>query len=229
MKVTDITIDFETCALTPTAAVMAIGAVAWNRDGEETPFFEEDDEIGPESVYIRHIDLRSEFTEGFTFDQRTAEWWQRQSKEAKAMVNAIDADDTCVGIEVALKELAHYISDIMVMTGAGSVRLWSQGSDFDLAILRHICHKFGYVLPVEYRDFRDHRTFNMETAAAFYDTFKGERPRSEEDLRGFVNEGEEDRGIPHEPISDCKRSILATWRMMRRMREVKSAIKWTLS
>ena len=32
----DITLDFETCSLTPTAAVMSIGAVAWQRDNEKS-------------------------------------------------------------------------------------------------------------------------------------------------------------------------------------------------
>lgn len=35
----DVTLDFETCALAPTAAVMSVGAVVWNRDGDKSPFY----------------------------------------------------------------------------------------------------------------------------------------------------------------------------------------------
>lgn len=31
----DVTVDLETCSLSPTAAVMSIGAVAWKRYGKE--------------------------------------------------------------------------------------------------------------------------------------------------------------------------------------------------
>lgn len=34
----NITFDLETCALCPTAAVMSIGAVAWNAAAEDDPF-----------------------------------------------------------------------------------------------------------------------------------------------------------------------------------------------
>lgn len=37
----DITFDLETCALCLTAVVMSIGAVVWNRDGEDTPFLDD--------------------------------------------------------------------------------------------------------------------------------------------------------------------------------------------
>ena len=39
----DITIDFETCSLSPTAAIMSVGAVAWKRYSEDSPFFEQGD------------------------------------------------------------------------------------------------------------------------------------------------------------------------------------------
>lgn len=31
----DVTFDFETCSLSPTAAVMSLGAVAWKRYGKD--------------------------------------------------------------------------------------------------------------------------------------------------------------------------------------------------
>lgn len=82
----DVTLDLETCALCPTAAVMSIGAVAWDRNQVDTPFYEEGNVNNADYLYLRHIDLRSQFVNGFTFDQDTANWWASRSKEAKAAV-----------------------------------------------------------------------------------------------------------------------------------------------
>ena len=81
----DITLDFETCSLCPTAAVMSIGAVAWMRDAEKSPFYKlSSDALDTSSVFSCHIDLRSMFVNNFTFDGKTAEWWGTKSEEAKA-------------------------------------------------------------------------------------------------------------------------------------------------
>lgn len=224
-KIVDITLDFETCALTPTAAVMSMGAVAWNRHAADTPFFMSEDGISVDSIFSRHVDLRSEFVEGFAFDQATADWWRCQPQAAKKAVNESDPDAECVSITKAAEELVDFILETKEQAHADNVCLWSQGSDFDLAILRHICYKMFIVLPVDYRQFRDHRTFYLETAAMFYDTFKGEYPHTTEDLYDLVEQYDEEGGSPHEPIYDCKRSIFATWQIMKRMREVKANIK----
>ena len=78
----DITLDFETCSLTPTAAVMSIGAVAWRRDGENSPFYNLKDGStqDPSSVFSCHIDLRSMFVNNFTFDGKTAEFRNAQAR-----------------------------------------------------------------------------------------------------------------------------------------------------
>ena len=34
----DVTVDLETTGLAPTAAVISLGAVAWKKDAEDTPF-----------------------------------------------------------------------------------------------------------------------------------------------------------------------------------------------
>lgn len=38
MKTLDVTFDLETCSLQPTAAVMSVGAVAWDRTAQDVPF-----------------------------------------------------------------------------------------------------------------------------------------------------------------------------------------------
>lgn len=82
MKSINITFDLETCALCPTAAVMSIGAVAWNTEAEDDPFTEG---LSGEYSFYRHVDLRSSFVEGFTFDSKTSEWWATQNADAKRL------------------------------------------------------------------------------------------------------------------------------------------------
>ena len=55
----DITVDLETCSLAPTAAVMSIAAVAWNRNGVQSPFFDEHDGRLKSPEFTEHVDLIS--------------------------------------------------------------------------------------------------------------------------------------------------------------------------
>ena len=102
----DITIDFETCSLSPTAAIMSVGAVAWKRYSDDSPFFEQGDGLLRYPTFSAHVDLRSCFVEGFTFDQKTAEWWSHQSEEAKqALLDNDDGDNPCLPIDVVITDL----------------------------------------------------------------------------------------------------------------------------
>lgn len=76
MNVLNITFDLETCALCPTAAVMSIGAVAWNAAAEDNPLT---DGLSGETCFYRHVDLRSSFIDGLTFDEKTSKWWATQN------------------------------------------------------------------------------------------------------------------------------------------------------
>ena len=109
----DITIDFETCSLCPTAAVMSIGAVAWRRDNTASPFYNlKGGKQDPASVFSCHIDLRSMFVNGFTFDEKTADWWKAKTDEAKASLLSSDSYDLpCRPIDVAVKDLFEWIED----------------------------------------------------------------------------------------------------------------------
>ena len=223
MKTVDISLDLETCALCPTAAVMSIGAVAWQREKDGSPFFTYDNNgtecIDPLYQFSAHIDMRTEFLDGFTFDPKTAEWWARQSKEAKAALT--DCDETPARyIEQAAEDLMQFIARVKESLDADRVCLWSQGTDFDIAILRNICYKYGISLPVCHTDFRDHRTFYYEGAAllcALTDTdFDPARAYD------MVEDWQDPDGSKaHDPIYDCKRSIYSTWQMMKHLRCLK--------
>lgn len=209
MESIDITVDLETCSLSVNAAVMSIGAIAWNRDVNKEMVIEE---------FEAKIDLRSSFIEGFDFDQSTAKWWSEQSKEAKAALLSTNDNRLC-SVEEAVKNLCQWITDVKEENKAEEVYFWSQGTDFDIAILRNICRKYDITLPVKYSNFRDHRTFNSEMKRLFREQldkfYKKENITStyieNEPLR---NDKEETKGVEHDALYDCKYSILITRSLM---------------
>lgn len=209
MKHLDITFDFETAALCPTAAPLSIGAVAWDRNGKESPFI---DDPGICSDFFANIDLSSCFVAGLTFDAQTQEWWKKQSEKAK---NALLVG-TKLTLKDTIKEFFEWIDEMRKAVGAETVCLWSQGSDFDIAILRHICYIMNIDIPVRYTNFRDHRSVVMEFAAKVL-----EEPNSDECVpakdsrKAYELVKEYKDGESHTPVFDCKKSIFSTWQILK--------------
>lgn len=218
MKVLDITFDLETCALCPNTAVMSVGALAWQRDGKVHPFLE--NIVGKISqsrfCFLQHVDLRSSFLDGFTFDQETADWWSRQNSAARASVLAQDSTPL-LSIDEVVNNLFAWMTGLKKDLDISELYLWSQGSDFDIAILRNICYKYRIDIPVHYHNFRDHRTFFMEGARLICDVAGTNFDPKK--AYGLVESYDDvESGSTHDPIYDCKRSIFATWQMMNYLR-----------
>ena len=204
----NITFDLETCALCPTAAVMSIGAVAWNADAEDNPFT---DRFPGEYCFYRHVDLRSSFVDGFTFDGKTSEWWATRNEDAKKAL--LEYDDVPLrSIDGVIEDFFGFIQHVQKETSSKEVKLWSQGTDFDIAILKNICGKYDIEIPVSYKNFRDHRTFFMEGANIV-------GGKAGKNAYSLVHEYD-GPGEPHHPVYDCKRSIYSTWQMMKRLRSL---------
>lgn len=213
MQTLNITFNLETCALCPTAAVMSIGAVVWNDKAEDTPFALDDGFEKGVSFY-RHVDLRSSFLDGFAFDKKTSELWASQDDKVKKAL--LDYDDTPLEpIDCVVDDFFCFIQDTKKEVSAKEIKLWSQGADFYIAILRNICHKYNMEIPVNYRNFRDHRTFFMEGARLLCDKSGAEFDPERAYLLVDQYEGD---GEAHDPIFDCKKSIYSTWQMMKHLR-----------
>lgn len=223
----DITIDFETTSLAPTAAIMSVGAVAWKRYDEESPFFGRGDGLLRYPTFSAHVDLRSCFVEGFTFDQSTAEWWSHQSEKAKqALLDYDDGDNPCLPIDIVIAALLGWIKDdVQEALGDTELCLWAQGTDFDIAILRYACYKLGIKFTIKHTQFRDHRTYYLEGARLLWllnNALGHEKVpfsvdwayKQTQDYQDIADEG-----AAHDPIFDCKRSIYSTWQMMKKIRE----------
>lgn len=212
----DISFDFETCALCPNAAVMSVGAVAWDRSNPHSPFIKLKGEnvIDPSSQYLAHVDLRGMFVDGFAFDKATSDWWSRCSDDAR---NAVLAPDecgvNCSPIQDVVKGLFDFIEEVKDESHE-DVCLWAQGSDFDTAILRNICYKYGLEIPVKYTQFRDHRTFFLEGARIIC---KASGAAFDPQKAYQLVEPYEGEGSAHDPLFDCQRSIYSTWQMMKHL------------
>ena len=220
----DVTVDLETCSLSPTAAVMSIGAVAWKRYDKVSPFFDKGDGVLRNSTFSAHVDLRSMFLNGFTFDQSTADWWAKQSDEVKAALLDNDSDESpCQPIDVVVNDFLSWMEDIKKKLGDEDLCLWAQGTDFDVAILRYICYKMGMKFKVKHTQLRDHRTFYLECARIIWDAAEPNEESFTLDnayaLTADYKDIADGEGAAHDPLFDCKRSIYSTWQMMEKIRE----------
>lgn len=154
MEHIDITFDLETCSLAANAAVIQVAAVAWNRaelNSEKMLL----SEVAP---FEAKVDLRSCVMDGFDFDPSTLRWWANKPAELRSLL----ASGDCYPIREVFAEFIRWMEDAKTLTGAKGITLWAQGSDMDIAILRHVVHFYGLALPLSYQDFRDARTFIIE-------------------------------------------------------------------
>lgn len=183
MKTLDVTFDLETTALTPNAAVMSIGAVAWNRDAfreslthlpeiKINPFslpqYTEDKQHEPihECVpYEAIVDLNEQFVNNFDFDKSTAKWWSGQSSSAKNKV--IGSLDLRKQPYESFQNFMTWLQDLLHFTHAEVCNLWCQGTDFDIPIFKNFVRKFDSdnEFPFHRTRIRDARTYVLEAAA----------------------------------------------------------------
>ena len=184
-KIANIAVDIETLSKRSTAAIIGIAAM---------PFSLGYDQVANEGAYFHMaIDATSCAMHGLHFDQSTVEWWSKQPEDAKRQF------DYTHDIVHALEALAFYIRETKKDNGADVVRIWCQGTDFDISILRNV---FALVfndpkeekLPWNYYDVRDSRTFINEGLRLLYpsDDNPIDRVPKAEGLR------------KHDVVSDCK-------------------------
>lgn len=162
MRKINICIDLETAALTPNAAILSIAAVPFGFDldaNDPTSIYRPRLADGTSVVatpFYRVVNANSCIAFGFDFDKETVQWWSRQSEEAKQQLLAPEM----LHIADALHEFICWCNDLRERYDA-DLRVWSQGLDFDMPILRNAVQKTcpGEILPWQYYDQRDSRTF----------------------------------------------------------------------
>lgn len=157
-KYTDIMLDIETLGTGTNAAIVQIGAVAFDVD---------QDHVSNSSLRVNSPGVLLELGQGFRMnvcladskhpgdiDPATVEWWLQQSDEARA---SITNSDNRLGLALVLAMFTEWVRDV----GGGGpydVRLWSNGPTFDEIIIRSAFTRYGKQFPISFRQSRCCRT-----------------------------------------------------------------------
>lgn len=129
-------IDLETMGLRPNAAIVAIGAVHFDRERLLDEF------------YVA-VDLKSCTDLGLVTDASTVAWWETQPVEIRAAWD----NDGAKPLNVALSEFNRFVRNL-----GGSLAPWSNGADFDLVLLRSAHEALHADAPWKYYNQRCFRT-----------------------------------------------------------------------
>lgn len=136
-----IMVDLETMGTGPSAAIVSIGAVAFN------PFTT----WASDDTFYREVDLESSVSNGGIMDVSTVKFWLGAAK---------DAPPTWASSELAIQTVLGAFSNWVKSSAIGyeGVRIWGHGATFDPVVLHSAYHNTGMVPPFSYRDPRDTRT-----------------------------------------------------------------------
>lgn len=130
-------IDLETMSTRPTAAIVSIGAVAFD--------YTDNDPI--KNTFYTNVVLDD--SDGSQIDGETVMWWMEQSNEARKALTY----PTPIYLPFALENLKAFIEDNMDKY----TRLWSH-NNFDSPIIRDSFRRCGLKFPISFRRDRDIRT-----------------------------------------------------------------------
>lgn len=150
VPISDVMVDLETLGRRAGCVVLSIGAVGFGPSG-----------LGGE--YYAVLSIRDQKDHGLDEDPETLAWWAKQSPEARRVLT--QASDSKILLRDALLQFNAYLNQYTF----SQVKLWGNGSDFDLAILINLYAVAGLEAPWK---FWNHRCFR--TLKNLYPSVKGE-------------------------------------------------------
>jgi hypothetical protein len=188
---------------------MQLGAVAWNRNAENSDnIFNLDNGNIREEYFNMGVDMRKEFIAGLDFDPDTALWWNTRDEAVKEEM----LRPQTLPVDEVITQFTNWVKTLQTRIGAESVTLWSQGADFDLAILRHISSVFHVAMPVKYQNFRCARTYAQEVGSILLDD-PLEAARDPYAVYKAIPEYPE-KAFVHDALYDSRRTAWNTWHFM---------------
>lgn len=137
----DVMLDLETLGTRPGCAILSIGAVVFNRHSGE---------LGPEFYMV--VNRKSCAAKGMKEDPLTLAWWNRQSAEARKVLE--DAETAANGLGGALVQFTAFLQKF----GKRDLHIWGNGADFDQPILSACYDVAGYPAPWLFYNNRCYRT-----------------------------------------------------------------------
>lgn len=113
----DIMVDCETLGVVADAVIMSIGAVRFDIDSDEID----------DAAFYASISIDSNLDFKRRVQESTVVWWMKQSAKAQEVFHEPKAT-----LETALCEFSDWINET-----PGDKIMWSNGADFDIAMLAH--------------------------------------------------------------------------------------------
>lgn len=144
---TDAMIDIETLDTRPSAVVISIGVVLFNRREPGVTMKELNLKFGTKGFRDEQIDM------GRTVDKDTVRWWKQQDADAKRIFKQANV----TSMEDALNKLTAFLTQ-----GDTNFLIWGNGSDFDNTIITSLYESFGMEAPWKFWNNRCFRTFKGE-------------------------------------------------------------------
>jgi hypothetical protein len=129
-------IDVESFGKKPGVAIRSIGATLFDPRGN-----------GWGETFYANIDLQSCIDAGLRIEKETADWWDRQSQEAQAVLLT---DTRPLHVVVATFKSWWF--------NHRCTKIWCQGAGFDAPLWQTACEIVGQEAPWNYYDILDTRT-----------------------------------------------------------------------
>ncbi|APR05679.1 3'-5' exonuclease [Thauera chlorobenzoica] len=139
---TNVMLDLETMGNGPDAAIVAIGAIAFDLEAGE---------LGP--GYYNRVDLESAVQDGGVIDASTVTWWLQQGDEARQEIARAGG----LPIAVALASFAEWMGQTTI-----EAEVWGNGASFDNVILRSAYQRGGQPAPWAWWNDRCYRTVKAQ-------------------------------------------------------------------
>lgn len=142
--VSHIVFDLETMGLSADAAIIAIGAVGISELSDGT--------LTKECEFYQNVNLQSCIDKGMSIDGGTVKFWMNQSEDAK---NSLDLTGGVL-IRDALVRFTAWVKSCSF--NPATVKLWSNGPEFDMAVITHACRAQKVYMPWKYNNAESLRT-----------------------------------------------------------------------
>ena len=196
--------DTETAALGERAAILSISALPFLLPSDNSS-------LSPYPLSLIHsleehphfsanINATTCVMAGMDFDPATVKFWSEREPEAKMQV----VTQPAVSLREAIESFIAYVADIKA-TFDCDVRLWCQGTDFDVPKLRYCATTLLGIpeksLPWKYNQVCDARTYIVENLALLFGRKEGNKAIYA-DIPAPAEEWTQ-----HDALSDVKRTI----------------------
>lgn len=201
--------DTETAALGERAALLSISALPFLLPSDESHIFEilspdKADELATALAqhphFFANINATTCVMAGMDFDPATVKFWSEREPEAKMQF----VTQPAVSIREAIESFIAYVDDIKA-TFQCDVRLWCQGTDFDVPKLRYCATTLLGIpersLPWKYNQVCDARTYIVENLALLFGRKEGNKA-----IYADIPAPDEE-WTQHDALSDVKRTI----------------------